>query len=442
MSPSAVLPGISSQLDPQRMRRSDLLFHLRTAEANLEAISGQAATFTRATIGGAVADSKGRLRQPPHSVPSWAAVDLDGDGVRESVGLVIEPSSVNLCLQSEDFGTTWSLNNTPTRVAAALRCGALVLDLIGDDNAAGIEGYFQAIAFTGNAVKAISIFVAQATSTESIIALWDNTASADRLMASVAWTGAGIPSVTVTVGVFLGYELWATMPNGLRIWRLKFRSTSVTAANTNNLRVRPATTSAGSVANTGTLYAGGCQAENAEHPTGYVKTTTATVSRNGELLKYPFLLPPTALTTYSKFIDIAPGDSVVTQRILNIGLGTDPRILFNKVPGTPGTYQFQHRTTLGTVSSSANTGTASVGDVIEVLGVLNADGSVQATASRNGATAVVGTASAALAMPAAWNTAEIYIGSDGGNWGSGSIFLVPAKVARGVKTMAQMREAF
>lgn len=436
MSAGTGLPGSATARG--RSLRSRGLWVWEAGDLSLTPRTGQVPTFARATVGGAVRDAKGLLRSPNHSAECWDMVDLDGDGIPETPGLVIDPQSTNLCLQSENFGTTWTLFGTPTRTAAALRCGALVLDLLGDDSAAALEAYLQTITFTGDAVKAISLFVVQGTSGSSLFALRDTTAAADRLRAALAWNTDGSPSVAMTTGTHLGSELWALLPNGKRVYRLLFQTTAVTAANTHRLECYPATVS-GEVGPTGTLYVGGVQCENAEFPSGYVTTTTAAVTRNVDALKYPFLpLPGGPLTLYARFLERMPGDTAVTRRLLEVGV-TDPRLILNKATSVSGSYQIQHRTTLGNVSSTAATGTAAIGDLVEVLGVLNGDGSVQATARRNGGTPVVGTASAALAQAAAWSNAEVHLGSENGGAPAGATFFA-AKIAAGVRTLDQMAQ--
>jgi hypothetical protein len=193
-----------------------------------------------------------------------------------------EAAKTNLVLQSEDFGTTWGAVGTPTRVAAALRCGSVKLDLIGDDDAAGNEGYQQVITFTGDAVKAFSIYFAQGTSTTSAIRIQDSTAVADRLLFAITWTN-GIPTATMTTGTLLGID---SLGNG--VFRVRVLTTSVTAANTNNLRIGPAADISFTAALTGNVYMGGVQAENYDRGcSSYIPTTTATVTRNLDLLSYP-----------------------------------------------------------------------------------------------------------------------------------------------------------
>lgn len=197
-------------------------------------------------------------------------------------GYYPEVLSTNLVLQSENTGVTWAAIATPTRTAAALKCGNIALDLLSDADAGTADGYSQTVTFTGNAVKAVSCYIAQGTSTSSVIQLNDTTAVADRLMAAVTWVN-GIPTVTMTTGTLLG-----VFPKANGVWRVEMLTTAVTAANVNSLRLYPATTAALAVANTGNAYFGGVMAEDStDRCSSYIPTTTATVSRNAELMTTP-----------------------------------------------------------------------------------------------------------------------------------------------------------
>lgn len=186
--------------------------------------------------------------------------------------------SENLVRQSENFGTTWTALGTPTRTAAFGVKAGITFDLIGDDTAAAVEGYEQLVTFTGDGVKAVSLHVYDSPSNGSsaVIRLRDLTAATNRLLAVLGWA-AGFPVLTMTTGTYLGYD---TFPGDVfgDVFRLKFATTSVTAANNNELGIYPATTSALANANTGSQVMGGVQAENAIVPSSYVKTTTAALS--------------------------------------------------------------------------------------------------------------------------------------------------------------------
>lgn len=251
------------------------LLALPVRDGHLEALTGQAVTLVRATAGYAW-DANGVLL--PHSAYQQRveAVRNAATGLSEPA-LLIESARTNICLQSENFGATWAAIGTPTRVAAAKQLGALALDLIGDDNGAGLEGYSQVIAFTGNAVKAIGIVLAAGTSTSVVLRIRDTTAAANRLLAVITWA-SGVPTVSMTTGAAIGSPV--ALADGA-YW-FEFQTTSVTAANTNQVEVYPATTSGLATGNTGTIHAGGVMAVNAPTTGSYLPTTTASVTRNAD----------------------------------------------------------------------------------------------------------------------------------------------------------------
>lgn len=182
--------------------------------------------------------------------------------------------SENIILQSENFLTSWGPVGTPVNASAGA-VGALALTTVTDDSAVDVEGYEQSPTFTGNGVKAVSLYVNQGTSVSSGIFLTDTTAAANRLLGFLTWSG-GLPVVAMTTGTYLGYEIFTTEYNG--VYRLKFATTSVTAANANTIRIYSAYNATDGGTPTGSLIIGGVQAENALVPSSYVKTTTATVN--------------------------------------------------------------------------------------------------------------------------------------------------------------------
>lgn len=211
-----------------------------------------------------------------------------------------EAASTNVCLQSEDFGTTWANQNTPTRTPAAHTASGVTLDLLGDNDAATLEGYSQDITFTGNAVKAVSVFMKQGTATTTAIRLFDTTAPAQRLLGVVTWSG-GLPVITMTTGTSLGYE---TLADG--VFRIRLVTTSVTAANTNTLFVFPACDASFTAALTGDVYVGGVQCENAATVSSYIPTTTAGVARSADsVTAWGRPIGPRSATLYERYYNFA-----------------------------------------------------------------------------------------------------------------------------------------
>lgn len=231
-------------------------------------------------------------------------------------GYLPEPASTNLVLQSENFGTTWAAVGTPTRSAAAARVGRVVLDLIGDDDGAtAVEGYQQVISFTGNAVKAVSLYVKEGSATSSVFRLRDTTGVANRLETILTWPG-GVPSLNTITGTLEGVD---TLPNG--VFRLRFLTTSVTAANTNSLQIFPAAANVVDVTATGNLYVGGVMAENALFCSSYIPTTTGTVTRNADAFVYSGVpVNSAAVTLYGEGTNHTLGS---VKTLLQIDGGTD-----------------------------------------------------------------------------------------------------------------------
>lgn len=142
----------------------------------------------------------------------------------------------------------WTAFGTPTRTAAALTASdGVPMDLLEDNDGGVFEYYTRALTFTGNAAKVVSVRISKGTSVGSVVQVRDATALADRLYCVVSWSGA-VPVPSVSTGSLLSST---NMGNG--VYRLVFLTTSVTAANTNNLLLQPTTNTA---ALTGTVYFG------------------------------------------------------------------------------------------------------------------------------------------------------------------------------------------
>lgn len=396
--------------------------------------TGQALTFTRASVG-TVFDSNGLLYTPNHSQPRFQLGT--GSAAYDTLGLVNEIGSTNLCLQAENLGTTWAQVGTPTLVAAGKLCGDVSLYYINDNDGAVLEGVSQTVTFTANAVKAISVFFAQGTSTTSALRLRDTTAGADRLLAVLTWS-AGVPTWTMTTGTFIVTE---TLGNGC--FRSYFQTTSVTAANTNSLQFYPATTSALAVATQGDCYVGGFQAENATHPTSYVKTTTGTVARSADLLSSTADWLHQDVTFYAKILRptwaALSGAAINNGALLSIGNSVTNSCLLVYLDSTS-------RLLVGlAVDSAAASASQNVaipaGTTIEICAqFVNVLSAVKVRLDVGSGFAAFGSAAAALQSTIPGNV--LTVGSASYAVGSNANCpVVATKIAAGALTLAQMRAA-
>lgn len=406
----------------QRERTPGLLFAFGVDDLSTDVPTGQTLTYDR-NGQRSVLDSAGRVATLAYDQVPWGATYNSTAGVWEPVYDSYR-ATTNLCVRSEDFGTTWSSIGTPTRTAAAKTCGDVTLDLIGDDAAGTLEGYSQVVSFTGNAVKAVSVFLAAGTSTSTVIRLRDTSASANRLLATIAWA-SGVPTVTMTTGSDVGT---ITCYNGT--YRFVFQTTSVTAANTNQIEVYPATTSALVTTSTGTVYAGGVQAENAEYPRGYLKTLGSTVTSVVDSLTCPVTFPVADFTLYVR---------LARPHWAALGSVTSFPYLVGITPTSSAYWQLdlttssQFRCVLYDGSTSANAyGTMVAGAMIDIcVQFVNVASALKARMDVGGGFEAY---SSTLGAVSAWGGTTLQIGpADGG--------IRRIAMAAGARTLSEMRGA-
>lgn len=361
-------------------------------------------TFTRASTG-AYNDASGVLQS------AASGVLRDSHYIGGVRGVLREPGAVNKVLQSENFGTTWVAIGTPTRSAGAIPVGTMgvVLDLIGCDDIASLEGYRQTVTLTGGAVpREYSVYVKKGASppaSGSAIVLRDNTAAVDRLRGTLTWSGT-VPSVAMAAGAYLGFE---AMAGG--VYRLLFRAAAAVTANTNRVEIYPV----GTIGETGDVYMGGVQVTDMETCTSYIKTTTATVTRSADRLA---LAIPDAVerscTMYVKRIERGEATDSTNCLVAIIGSGTTNPRLTLLLNGTASKMQGRHRNSAAADSLTATTALSipAFGSVIESrLDYDVSDGSVLLGESVNGSAEVTTARAAGVAPDASWSGAFINVGA-------------------------------
>lgn len=262
-------------------------------------VYGLTSVFTRSSRA-TFCDGAGKLRTLPAHLPRFHHVDLALAGSWNEVGLLIEQATTNMVRATEDLNNTsyWSKANSITVTAAAKTCGELVLDLLDDASNSVIRYLSQDLStnFAGSdGRRGVSFFIAQGTSTSTVVRLQTTSGATDRGAVTITWSG-GVPQLALSGGAAHGYiERWAD-----GTWRIGFStatSTAVSVAHT--LVVFPANTATGAGANMGTVYIGGFQIENISAPTSYVKTAVATLgTRAAEQLYYDFLAAPQDMSVW------------------------------------------------------------------------------------------------------------------------------------------------
>jgi hypothetical protein len=356
----------------------------------------------------------------------------DGNSYRT---LLLEGARTNLVLQAEDLtDAAWTDIGTPTEGATHTSTGVTLL-LLGDDAAGAAEGKSQVISFTGDAVKAVSLFIKKGSTPPgngSEIIIRDTTAAADRLQATVTWAGT-VPSSTMTTGTEIrDPEL---ISDG--VYRLHYQTTAVTAANNNQIELYPGRKAV--VADTGDVYFGGIMAEDGPSPSSFITTAAATASRAADSLYYDFFARPQAMTVYIKFVE--RGSILMTGGVFYIGgaaVGADPRLQLNS---DGNAYSLRHDNgTDNVVSTMAPAQQPSIDDTVELRCLLYSDGSIDIAQSVNGATEVASNTGRSAVAPLypAWNAPRLWLNSLGATYAGFNSFIA-VKVCAGVQTMNHMR---
>ena len=198
-----------------------------------------------------------------------------------ALGLLIEEARENLCLQSEDFSTTWTVTGPPviTTNSAVAPDGNTTADTLEDDDNGAWESVSQSFTVVNDSTSWVfSLYIKKDADTtrfpEIQIRFAGGTAIQTALQLNTS-TGAinhrmGSGAVSVTdVGDY---------------WRLVLSGSNNSTGNTTlEIWVFPAVTTVfGNIeaSATGSIIAWGAQLENAAFPTSYIKTTTAAVTRS------------------------------------------------------------------------------------------------------------------------------------------------------------------
>lgn len=171
----------------------------------------------------------------------------------------------------------------------------------------------------------------------------------------------------------------------------------------------------------------------------YIRTSGATATRNADVLPFPFPARPQAMTGYFRFIEFGTVVDTANRRLFQIGNASDnaPRLRCFEVNGNA--YRFDHSNRTGTVTVGVTLATGiSIGDTVELVLQLNADGSLVGIQSINSAAETTTPSSAALVLAAAWSAAELRINSRGSSSVGFNAFR-NIVFHRGVQSLATMR---
>lgn len=161
-----------------------------------------------------------------------------------------------------------------------------------------------------------------------------------------------------------------------------------------------------------------------------LKMTTA------DVFYAPYHHTPQALTVYARFIERGT-ISGASNRILQIGSSNGATVPYLAVL-TTGTYYRATVDTSGTDATATLAVAPTTGQLVELRATLAANGGVTIGQSIASGAETLASSTANATMPAAWADTRLYINS-GGSASRGKAHFEAIKVARGIKTLAEMR---
>jgi hypothetical protein len=204
----------------------------------------------------------------------------------ESLGLMGEEARTNLCLQSEDFSTTWTkVAATVTTDAIVSPSGALNADKLVETTANSTHYAVQSVSVTTTS-RTASIYLKAGERTQARIEHSGNTGGAARRITINLSTGAITGASTIGTGGLNSFsESIVSVGNGwYRV--ISTIDPTVTLGNTQALVIQILdNTGQATYVGDGTsgIYLWGAQLEAGAFPTSYIPTTTATVTRAADV---------------------------------------------------------------------------------------------------------------------------------------------------------------
>lgn len=319
------------------------------------------------------------------------AIEYNTDGTFK--GLLVEPASTNLCLQSEDINTTWlpNANTTVTTNATTAPDGNATADKLGDNNtgggATGVVQVEQTITVSGGTKYTASAFLKKDGLNWARLQASGTGGSPDTgpfqyfdLLNGVTGTGsAGIQAATIEAYPNDWYRCSITWTQGAADTSFVFLIYPSDADNDVVVDLD----------GTSSIFVWGAQVEASPIATSYIPTTTASVTRNKDDI---------SLTGASDLIGQSEG-AIYVEVDFRTATGTEQEIL-SVSNGTASNwlliYVYQGNTKMyinAGGSNVLNTSTASLSDGVQKLAFAYANGDQEFY--RNGSSIATGTASLA-----------------------------------------------
>lgn len=360
-----------------------------------------AQTFTRSSTGSYI-DRDGEIKLAESGLQRINMVDLGTDGIRETPTFLLEDTRTNGFTRSEELdNAAWTkIRATVSANATTAPDGKTTADKLVEDGTASNTHVFRrnTPTLTDDTQQPWSVFAKAAGRSEIRLTLLQKDGTSAMVWFDLSAGTVGTETDAVGLIDPLGDDWYRCM---------------ITADSANGGTTPLAQVNLGSGSETESyngdsssgVYFWGMQFEvDKAFPSSYIATAGSTVARAQEVLNFPFGAQPQAMTVYLRFVE--DGSIKGGPYLLSIS---------NSVDATPSllcfvassVYKFRHNNGTSTVTVGA-AAAPSIGDTVEFVGQIDANGAVKLIQSINGTAAETAT-SANLALAAAWSGPTIYI---------------------------------
>ena len=281
-----MIPGITASV---RIATGATLEFYAPLTSSLTLDTGTATpTFTRATSA-TVVTSDGLITTVASGEARFQGstrnAENDWTAHANSDGVLIEEARTNIAQSSEDFGTWWGLSNlTVGTGSASAPDGNTTANLLTAVSAGNAQFNWNGLSITGTEVT-LSIFLKKGVTDWAVLRI----GGLDTIQSmSFDLTNGVVGNAYLTDADPTAYDIEDFGDGWYRCW---IHCTTVTAK-----AARPYVWLAEADGDIGvaagdTIYAWGAQFEEGAFPTSYIPTTTATVTRNADILRYDYQPP-------------------------------------------------------------------------------------------------------------------------------------------------------
>jgi hypothetical protein len=313
-------------------------------DRSLSAVVGPTLDFTRATTATYV-DASGLIAT---AASGEARFTHDKDG--NSLGLLVEEARTNICLQSEDLLTTWTITNAaPVADQTTAPDGSLTADQLIDDSSTGTSASHvnQSVTVATSTVYAFSVFAKADQLSWLAIELDNFTTPASN---TLGWFDLGTGAVGT---IQAGYDDSGIEDYGNGWYRCWVTFTTDAADTTGIIRLRLADADSDTTValdGSSSIFVWGAQLEAGAFPTSYIPTTTTSETRNSDQTS------TTDLSWWDSLVGTFYGAFTPSEKI-------DEATVFALEANSSNQIALQYDTGLSNVRMSHSTGVGDSGSV-------------------------------------------------------------------------------